>query len=127
MSPTLMSVLLLASSPAATPSPAPTSAELKALLTQVDDSGRSNSSHVVMSMRVKTKRFSRKMKMESWSKGKEHSLIRLKEPAKDRGVATLKVGDKLWNYLPNTDRTMRVPSAMMSANSEIMLRLPPAT
>ena len=114
MPPTLMSVLLLASSPAATPSPMPTSAELKALLTQVDDSGRSNSSHVVMSMRVKTKRFSRKMKMESWSKGKEHSLIRLREPAKDRGVATLKVGDKLWNYLPNTDRTMRVPSAMMS-------------
>ena len=29
-------------------------------------------------------------------------------------MATLKVKDKLWNYLPNTDRTMRVPSAMMS-------------
>ena len=25
-----------------------------------------------------------------------------------------KVKDKLWNYLHNTDRTMRVPSAMMS-------------
>ncbi|MEC7749934.1 MAG: outer membrane lipoprotein-sorting protein [Myxococcota bacterium] len=102
-----------------TPGPAaagtvPTSDQLKALLTQVDDNGRSNSSHVVMSMRVQTKRFSRKMKMESWSKGKEHSLIRLMDPPKDRGVATLKVGDKLWNYLPNTDRTMRVPSAMMS-------------
>jgi outer membrane lipoprotein-sorting protein len=88
--------------------------ELHALLTRVDDSGRSNSSHVMMSMRVKTKRFARTMKMETWSKGKEHSLIRLLEPAKDRGVATLKVGDKLWNYLPNTDRVMRIPSAMMS-------------
>ncbi|MDE0882384.1 MAG: outer membrane lipoprotein-sorting protein [Myxococcota bacterium] len=106
----------LASPPLA---PKPTAApltkdQLQALLTQVDDSGRSNSSHVMMSMRVKTKRFARTMKMETWSKGKEHSLIRLLEPAKDSGVATLKVGDKLWNYLPNTDRVMRVPSAMMS-------------
>jgi outer membrane lipoprotein-sorting protein len=104
-----------ATPPKAAAAPAkPSSAQLQALLTQVDDSGRSNSSHVMMSMRVKTKRFARAMKMETWSKGKEHSLIRLLEPAKDRGVATLKVGDKLWNYLPNTDRVMRVPSAMMS-------------
>ena len=111
----IVSSLIILSTPApAAAGTVPTSDQLKALLTQVDDNGRSNSSHVVMSMRVQTKRFSRKMKMESWSKGKEHSLIRLREPAKDRGIATLKVGDKLWNYLPNTDRTMRVPSAMMS-------------
>lgn len=114
MSAALLSLLLMSPPATAAASKAPTSAELQALLAKVDDSGRSQSSHVMMSMRVKTKRFARSMKMETWSKGKEHSLIRLLEPAKDRGVATLKVGDKLWNYLPNTDRTMRVPSAMMS-------------
>jgi len=69
-----------------------------------------------MLMRVKTKRYERSMKMEGWSKGADYSLSRFLEPAKDRGMATLKVKDKLWNYLPNTDRTMRVPSAMMSGS-----------
>ena len=82
-------------------------ARLKALLTQVDESNRGRSSHSVMSMRVKTKRYERSMKMEGWSKGTDYSLTRFLEPAKDRGVATLKIKDKLWNYLPNTDRTMR--------------------
>lgn len=87
---------------------------LKALLQQVDESSRGASSHSVMRMRVKTKRYERSMTMEGWSKGSDYSLTRFLEPAKDRGMATLKVKDKLWNYLPNTDRTMRVPSAMMS-------------
>jgi hypothetical protein len=35
------------------------------------------------------------------------------EPVKDRGVCTLRSGDNIWNYLPNVDRTVKVPSAMM--------------
>ncbi len=92
----------------------PSEAQLKALLVKVDESNRGEASHSVMRMSVKTKRYERSMKMEGWSKGTEYSLTRFLEPAKDRGMATLKVKDKLWNYLPNTDRTMRVPSAMMS-------------
>ena len=93
---------------------APNSETLKALLNQVDDNGRGQSSRSVIEMKVKTKRYQRSMKMEAWSKGSEHSLIRILEPKKDRGLSTLKVQKNLWNYLPNTDRTMRVPSAMMS-------------
>ena len=98
----------------ATKKTAPTSDELRDLLNQVDNSGRGESSHSVIEIQVKTRRYERSMKMEAWSKGAEHSLIRIVEPAKDRGLSTLKVKKKLWNYLPNTDRTMRVPSAMMS-------------
>ncbi len=93
---------------------APAPLSLADLLAGVDDSGRGRSSHATIEMKVKTRRYSRSMRMEIWSKGTERSLIRILEPAKDRGVATLKVNRDLWNYLPNTDRTMRVPSAMMS-------------
>ena len=105
---------ILLAAPAAPPTSDPQS--LKSLLQKVDDSNRGESSRSVMMMRVKTKRYERSMKMESWSKGTDYSLSRFLEPAKDRGMATLKVKDKLWNYLPNTDRTMRVPSAMMSGS-----------
>lgn len=89
-------------------------AEVEALLKRSDDLFRGVSSHAVMEMQVKTERYTRAMKMETWAKGTENTLVRILEPAKDAGVATLKVGDNLWNYLPKVDRTMKVPAGMMS-------------
>lgn len=88
----------------------PTIAEL---LDATDDINRGASSHGVMSMQVQTARYSRTMKMEVWSQGEDRSLVRLLEPAKDKGVSTLRSGDNIWNYLPNVDRTVKVPAAMM--------------
>ncbi len=86
------------------------------LLRSVDDLMRGDSSQGTMTMRVKTKRFERQMSLATWSKGTEQSLIRILEPAKERGTATLKVGDKIWNYLPKIDRTIKVPGSMMSGS-----------
>ncbi len=88
--------------------------KLSAVLTAVDDAGRSESSHAKATMAVKTRRYDRSLTMEFWSLGTEKSLIRILEPAKDAGVSTLKVDDNLWNYLPKLDRTMKVPAGMMS-------------
>ncbi len=89
-------------------------AALRALLAKVDDAGRSASSRATVTMQVKTSRYERSVTMEMWTQGTENTLIRIVQPAKDKGVATLKVGENLWNYLPNTDRTMKVPAGMMS-------------
>ena len=86
------------------------------LLRATDDAARGDSSVATVVMEVKTSRYERTMKMQSWSKGTEKSLIRILEPAKDAGVATLKVEDNLWNYLPKVDRTMKVPSGMMGSS-----------
>ena len=67
-----------------------------------------------MSMTVQTERWSRSMSMKVWSKGTENSLILILSPAKEAGMATLKVEDNIWNYLPKVDRTMKVPASMMS-------------
>ncbi len=92
------------------------STEVLAILERFDDMMRGDSSQGRITMRVKTKRFEREMSMETWSKGTEKSLIRILEPAKERGTATLKVGDKIWNYLPKIDRTIKVPGSMMSGS-----------
>ena len=89
-------------------------AALRALLVQVDDAGRAASSRATVTMQVKTKRYERSVTMELQTQGTEKSLIRIVAPAKDKGVATLKMDDNLWNFLPNTGRTMKVPAAMMS-------------
>jgi hypothetical protein len=86
------------------------------LLAAADDVGRGDQSYAVLSMEVHTARYDRTMKMEAWSKGTETSLIRILEPEKDAGVATLKVDGNIWNYLPKVDRTMKVPAGLMSGS-----------
>ncbi len=86
------------------------------LLDATDDVTRGTSSHGTMSMQVKTDRYERSMKMEVWSRGTSDSLILILEPAKEKGVSTLKVGDNMWNYLPKVDRTLKVAGAALSGS-----------
>lgn len=89
---------------------------IEQLLTATDDAARGQSSVAVLAMQVKTANYERSLKMKAWSKGTDKSLVRILEPAKDAGVCTLKVDENLWNYLPKVDRTMKVPSGMMSGS-----------
>lgn len=83
------------------------------ILRQVDDLWRGDSSFAVVTMRVKTAHYTRTMKMDGWSKGKEKTLMRITSPLKEKGTATLKSGNNIFSYLPRTDRTIRLTSGMM--------------
>lgn len=83
------------------------------VMNKIDDQYRGAKSHGVMSMTVKTKRFERSMSLETWSLGRDFSLVRILEPKKERGTATLKAKDTLYTYLSKTDRTIKITSAMM--------------
>jgi len=64
-------------------------------------------------MTIRTGHWERQLKMESWSLGRERFLVRILAPAKEKGVATLKVEREVWNYLPKVDRVIRIPPSMM--------------
>ncbi len=83
------------------------------ILREVDDLWRGDSSHARVSMQVRTEHYTRNMKMEAWSKGKEETLVRIVAPLKEKGMATLKSGNNIFTYLPRTDRTIRLTSGMM--------------
>jgi hypothetical protein len=83
------------------------------ILRAVDDLWRGSSSHARVSMQVKTEHYTRNLKMEAWSKGKEETLVRIVAPLKEKGTATLKSGNNIFTYLPRTDRTIRLTSGMM--------------
>lgn len=91
-------------------------ARAKAILDSVDDLYRADSSHSVLTMTVKTENYTRDLKMEAWSSGKDKSLIRIQEPLKEKGTATLKSGSNAYTYLPKTDRTIRLTSGMMQSS-----------
>lgn len=83
------------------------------LLNEIDDLWRGKSSYAVTSMQVKTEHYTRSMKMEGWSKGKEQTLFKVIEPLREKGSVTLKSGNHIYTYLPKTDRTIKLTSGMM--------------
>ena len=89
---------------------------IEELTRHIDRLWRGDTSHATMSMTVKTQRYARSMTMEAWSRGKDYSLVVIRAPIKDKGIATLKVKENIWNYLPKIDRVTKVPSSMMSGS-----------
>jgi hypothetical protein len=85
----------------------------KEILRQLDDMWRGTSSHSILSMQVKTAHYTRDMRMEGWSKGKDETMVRILSPLKEKGTATLKAGNDIYSYLPKTDRTIKLTSGMM--------------
>lgn len=86
------------------------------ILDRVDDLFRGSSSHGQATMTVRTENWSRSLVLEFWSKGTDLSLVRILEPKKEKGTATLKADRDLWNYLPKVKRVVKLPSSMMSAS-----------
>ncbi len=97
--------------------PDPDSPELAAyVLNHIDDLYRGRSSHGVMRMEVKTETFTREMRMETWSRGREYSLVRILSPKKEYGTATLKARDDLFTYLNKTGRTIKITGGMLGSS-----------
>ncbi len=86
------------------------------LLDYVDDLHRGESSHSTLTMFVKTARWERSMSMEAWSLGDDYSLVRILEPKKERGTATLKANNDLFTYLSKTGRTIKISGASMGGS-----------
>lgn len=106
----LMAVLLVGPARAATPTSA------KEILDRVDDLFRGKSSHGRMVMTVTTANWKRSLTIEAWSEGKDKSLLRILAPTKEKGTATLRSGNDIWNYLPKVNRIIKLPSSMMGSS-----------
>jgi Outer membrane lipoprotein-sorting protein len=88
----------------------------KAIMEYMDDLWRGVSSRARMTMKVKTEHWSRTMTMDAWSLEKDYSLVRILSPKKEAGTSTLKFEKTIYNYLPKTDRTIKITSGMMMSS-----------
>ncbi|MDA3832452.1 MAG: outer membrane lipoprotein-sorting protein [Spirochaetales bacterium] len=79
----------------------------------IDRLYRHESSHTTMEMEIHTPHWDRTLKLEAWSEGMHKTLIRILKPQKERGMGTLRINNDMWNYLPNTNKVMKIPSSMM--------------
>ncbi len=77
------------------------------------DHWRGISSYSEMTMTIHRADWERSMTMSAWTKGQDHSLVRVLEPKKDRGNGTLTDDKSMWSYSPKINRVIKIPSSMM--------------
>ena len=88
----------------------------KIILNNVDDIYRSNASHGILTLAVTTSNWQRSLTLEQWSKGNNMHLIKVLKPKKEKNLATLRVDNNVWNYMPKVKRVVKIPSSMMSSS-----------
>lgn len=64
-------------------------------------------------LRVRTPRWERSYRLQSWMAGERKTLIRVLAPRKSEGQGFLKLDRSLWMYLPTAERTIMIPPSMM--------------
>ncbi|MBS1271749.1 MAG: hypothetical protein MAGBODY4_00881 [Candidatus Marinimicrobia bacterium] len=83
------------------------------IVKKIDRLYRSESSYAKMEMHIVTPHWERTLLMKAWTQGTEKTFIRILEPKKEAGTATLRIGNEMWNYLPKTNKVMKIPPSMM--------------
>jgi outer membrane lipoprotein-sorting protein len=91
-------------------------ADAKQIVKRIDELYRSESSSAVLEMEIDTPHWTRTLKMNAWSLGMDKTFIRVLEPKKERGMATLRIGNEMWNFLPKVNKVMKIPPSMMMSS-----------
>lgn len=94
----------------------PASSDVQKLIREIDDLYRSTSSYSEMEMEVITPHWKRTLSMKVWTEGLDRTLVRIESPKKEKGVGTLRSGNEMWNYLPKTNKVIKVPPSMMMSS-----------
>jgi hypothetical protein len=109
----LLGFLWLGAAPLWAQSGPPPADDLRALIKRVETQHRGDTSHGKTRMNIRTKDWARTLVMETWSIGRDRFLVKIIDPAKEKGTCTLKVESEIWNFFPKIDRLMKIPSSLM--------------
>jgi outer membrane lipoprotein-sorting protein len=87
--------------------------EAEKIVKKMDELYRSSASEALVEMEIITPHWQRTLKMKAWSEGLDKTFIRILEPKKEAGIATLRIGNEMWNFLPKTNKVIKIPPSMM--------------
>jgi hypothetical protein len=90
--------------------------EIKDIIRHSDQLYRSDYSYSELKMEITTPHWSRTLEMKAWTKGMDETFIRIISPKKEQGVATLRIKNEMWNYLPRINKVIKIPPSMMMSS-----------
>lgn len=80
---------------------------------QSDQQMRGKSGYSELTMKIVRPEWTRSMQMKSWSKGLDLALVLITAPAKDKGSASLKRKQEMWNWIPSIERVVKIAPSML--------------
>jgi outer membrane lipoprotein-sorting protein len=83
------------------------------IVRKANDLLRSTSSYGEFAMQIIKPDWQRMIKMKVWSLEPDYAMIYISEPAKDKGMVTLKMQKEVWNWIPTIQRIIKIPPSMM--------------
>ncbi|GBR76129.1 hypothetical protein NO2_0731 [Candidatus Termititenax persephonae] len=83
------------------------------ILQRVDGNRLANGKIIVMSMTIHGRRGDRTISAKAWQRNLKDSFTEYLAPAREKGTKMLKLGDQLWTYSPDTDRTILISGHML--------------
>ena len=110
---TALATVLLAVIFCHTPRAQERSLDIDAIMQRVDELYRSESSYSVVEMDIVTPNYERTLRMRVWTMGMKKTFVRIDSPKKEEGMGTLRMDNEMWNYLPKTNKVMKIPPSMM--------------
>jgi outer membrane lipoprotein-sorting protein len=90
--------------------------EAERIVRKMDELYRSATSEALVEMEIVTPHWQRTLRMKVWSRGMKDTFIRILEPKKEQGFATLRIGNEMWDYLPRTAKVLKIPPSMMMSS-----------
>lgn len=88
--------------------------DAKEIVRKADEKMRGKTSKAEMTIQIIRPKWTREIKMKTWSKGSNYSLILVTAPAKEKGTIYLKREKEVWNWVPSIERNIKLPPSMMS-------------
>ena len=90
--------------------------EADKIIKKLDQNMRGESVYMKITMNIKSLRHERTIKMQTWSKGKDKSFVKITYPPRERGITFLSLDNEMYNYIPKIERTIKIPPSMMLQN-----------
>lgn len=85
------------------------------MVAQADAYMRGETATGIYAMTITTANWERTLRLRFWEEAAEdRAFVRVLSPPKEEGSASLKLGNEMWTYLPDVNRSMKIPPSMMA-------------
>lgn len=84
-----------------------------ALLARIDANVTAENKVITSEMIIHGRRGTRSVRTMSWVSGTDRAFTEYLAPERDRGTKMLKLGDQLWTYSPESDRSILISGHML--------------
>lgn len=81
---------------------------------KADENMRGQTSRAVITIQTVRASWTRELKLKTWSKGSNYTMILVTAPAKENGTVFLKRDKEVWNWIPSIERVIKLPPSMMN-------------